>query len=356
MRGRSASRKGLLERKAPVFLVCLLSGFSAAQGEDNLAEKISTEVRRVFDERHAAVVRIEAEDRHGKLVGTGFYADPSGTVYTLASIVANADDINIVQGDRKMPARLLVADLRSGIALIKTEDGGNSPFIPLGSSKALGVASPVMAIGFPVNLEATASFGIIGGFDHQYRGRFFMTTHIRANVPVEAGFGGAPLLNLKGEAVGIIFSEIGRGGACYALPIEAAEKIRQDFVRFGEPRHGWVGVNVKEQDEAAEGSHVAITELGPETPAAQSGLQPGDVLLQVGDVKIDHVEDVIDASFFLTAGDKITVTVFRDGRKKDIEVRSVEHPIMDTIRFPQTGEKDLHVLMPGPAPAPLKLD
>lgn len=350
----------MIERQASLLILCLLSGLGVALGEDNLAEKISAEVRRVFDERHAAVVRIEAVDRHGKLVGTGFYADPSGSVYTLASTVANADEIYIVQGDRKMPAKLLVADMRSGVALIKPESGGSSPFIPLGSSKSLGVASPVMTIGYPINLDASPSFGIIGGVDYQFLGHFFMTSHIRANVPVEAGFGGAPLLNLKGEVVGIIIAGLGRGGACYALPIEAAEKIRHDFVRFGEPRHGWVGVNVKEQDTEVGGSHVSIAELAPETPAGQSDLKPGDVVTQIGDHKINHIEDVIDASFFLTAGDKVTVSVMRGGEKKDITLRSVEHPNADASKFPETGDLDLHALVPtlapNSSPATLKLE
>ena len=99
----------------------------------------------------------------------------------------------------------------------------------------------MLAIGFPVNLAATPSFGIVAGFDRQFLGRYFMTTHIRAIVSVEPGFGGAPLMNLKGEVVGIIISGIDGGGACYALPIEAAEKLRMDYIRFGEPRYGWVG-------------------------------------------------------------------------------------------------------------------
>ncbi len=340
-------------RKAPsllLFFLCIVT----VQADEELGDRIRSEVRRVFEERRNATVRVEAYDRHGKLCGSGFFADPAGTVYTLSYIVANADEIFIVQGDRKIPAKLLMADPRSGIALIKADC--NSSFIPLGDSKKLSLASPLMAIGFPVNFEATPSFGILGGFDRKFLGRYFMTTHIRANLPVEPGFGGAPLLNLKGEVVGIIFSGLEGGGACYALPIEAAEKIRLDYARFGEPRHGWVGVNVEEQPEAVEGSRVRIAELGPETPAAVSGLKDGDILLKVGGFKISRAEDVIDAAFFLTAGDRVAIVVAREGKEVSVDVRSAKHPVTDTSLYPQNGMKELHALLPGPNQQNLKLE
>ena len=235
--------------------------------------------------------------------------------------------------DRRIPAKLLTADPRSGIALLKVDY--NSPFIPVGNSKQLSLASPVVAIGFPVNLAATPSFGIVGGFDRQFLGRYFMTTHIRAIVSVEPGFGGAPLMNLKGEVVGIIISGIDGGGACYALPIEAAEKIRLDYIRFGGPRHGWVGANVEDQNEPGEGSQVHIAELEPGTPAAQSGLKEGDIVTKIGGVKIAVAEDVIDASFFLTAGDRVSILIERDGQAMSIDVRPVEHPMVNSPFYPQ---------------------
>lgn len=333
MSNRSASKRFPLSRDA-LFLVLTLLAVSPLSAEDNLSDRISGEVRRVFDERRSAVVRIEAYDQHGKLSGTGFFADPAGTIYTLTRIVANADEIYIVQGEKKIPAELLVADPRSGVALIKADC--KSAFIPVGSAAKLSLASPVMTIGFPMEMDATPSFGIVGGFDRKFLGKYFVTTHLRANMPVQAGFSGAPLLNLQGEAVGIIIAGIGGGGACFALPIEAAEKIRMDYARFGSPRHGWVGVTIEESPVEVDGSHVRVTELGPDTPASLAGIKNGDVLLQVGNVKVTTAEDVIDAAYFLTADDVVKVTVSRDGQKQDIDVRSKLHPATD-VREPNIG-------------------
>jgi serine protease Do len=348
----SRSVSSVLDGKLGFLLLLLVAVTSRA--EDNLGEKVSSEVRRIFDERRASTVRIEAYDRHGKLSGTGFFADPAGTIYTLSYIVANADEILVVHGDRRIPAKLLLADPRSGVALLKVDY--NSPFIPVGNSKGLSLASPVLAIGFPVNLAATPSFGIVAGFDRQFLGRYFMTTHIRAIVSVEPGFGGAPLMNLKGEAVGIIVSGIEGGGACYALPIEAAEKLRMDFVRFGEPRYGWVGANVEDESIPGGGLRVRIAELGPESPAAESGLREGDIVSKIGGVKISTAEDVIDASFFLTAGDRVPIMIERDGHEMSIEVRPAKHPVADADYNPRNGLSELHVLAPGPPLENLKLE
>lgn len=320
----------------PLF-VCALS----AQADDDLGERISATIKRIFTERKDATVRVEAYDKNGKLNGTGFFADPAGTIFTLTAVVGSAEEIYVIQGDRKLPAKLLIADPRSGVALIKVDV--NSPFIPIGDSKKLSPMSPVVTIGYPLNLDATPSFGIIAGFDRKDIANYFVTTHIRANLPVEPGFGGAPVLNLKGEVVSIVVSDINGGGACYSLPIEAAEKIRMDYARFGSVQQGWIGVTVEEQAVGDGPAAVKIVELQPETPAAQSGLKDGDQLLQVGTFKIDKAEDVIDASYFLTAGDAVPITVLRDGQQVSIEVKPTKHPMADTAG---QGMKDLDQLVP----------
>jgi serine protease Do len=340
-------------RASAALLLLLLSALSLGAEED-WGKKITAKINRIFQERREAVVRIEAFDRQGRLCGTGFFADPAGTIYTLNYIVDQADEIFVIFNNRKIPAKLLVSDPRSGIALLKADC--ESPFIPIGNGSKLSVATPILAIGFPLNSQATPTFGLLAGFDRQFLGHHFMTTHLRANLPVEPGFGGAPVLDLDGKAVGIVFSGIGGGGACYALPIEAAEKIRTDYIRFGEPRHGWVGVSVEEQPGTIQGSNVRISALAPDTPAAQSGLLDGDVLIQVGDRKVAHTEDVIDASFFLTAGDDVPITVIRDGKTVVVSVQASRHPITETPLFPGGSMNALHALMPEPSPENLKLE
>jgi serine protease Do len=136
---------------------------------------------------------------------------------------------------------------------------------------------------------------------------------------------------MKGEVVGIVVSGLENNSACYAVPIEAAEKIRSDFVRFGEARHGWIGVNnVSPASQQVDGSRAMVTQIAEDAPAARSGLKEGDVLLQVGKKKISDPEDVFDASFYVTAGDTVPITVMRGDQKMTFQVQATMHPASKT--------------------------
>jgi serine protease Do len=302
-------------------LAAIASLFAQQKPESPIA--ISREVKDVFDRCAKAVVKIEATDQHGELSGTGFFVDPTGTLYTAYSVGGEADNINVEFKGKKYPARQLLADLRSGIAMLKVDLA--SPALPIGSSDQLEIATPVVAIGYPLDLAETPSFGMIGGFDRKCFGGFFPTKHLRVNLPPQRGEGGAPLLNLKGEVVGILLYSF-ESNSCYALPIEAAEKIRSDYVRFGEARYGWIGTNVREAPNPVEGSRALTTEVMKDTPAAEAGLKPGDVVLQIGRTKVHEPEDILEASFFLTAGDAVPITVLRGSEKITFQIQAELHP------------------------------
>ncbi len=238
-----------------------------------------------------------------------------------------ADNINVEFRGKKYPAHQLLADLRSGIAMLKVDLA--SPALPIGNSEQLEIATPVVAIGYPLDLAETPSFGMIAGFDRKCFGGYFPTKHLRVNMPPQRGEGGAPVLNLKGEVVGILLYSF-ESNSCYALPIEAAEKIRSDYVRFGEPRYGWIGTNVQEATAPVEGSRALTTEVMKDTPAAEAGLKPGDVVLQIGRTKVHEPEDILEASFFLTAGDAVPITVMRDNEKITFQIQAELHPASET--------------------------
>ncbi len=285
---------------------------------------ISREVKEVFERSAKAVVKIRAMDEHGKLFGTGFFIDPTGTLYTAYSVAGDADDFTVEFNGKEVPAHQVMADPRSGIALLKIDMP--TPALPIGKSHNLEVTTPVLTVGFPLDLPQTPSFGMIAGFDKKFMGVYLETTHLRANVATQRGEAGAPLLNFKGEVVGILVAAIDNGSACYALPIDAAEKVRADFVRFGEVRHGWIGINVSPADRSVEGSRTVFTEIMRGTPASDSGLKEGDVLLQVGKTPVHEPEDVKDASFFITAGDPVPITVMRGKEKMTFTIEAGFHP------------------------------
>ena len=312
---------------AVALLFCSRASLLLAQEQS--ASTISHQIREVFERAAKAVVKIHGVDEHSEICGTGFFIDPTGTLYTAYTVGGEAGNFTVEFGGKKYAAHQLLADIRSGTAMLKVDE--TTPALPIGRSDELQVATPVVSIGYPLDLPKTPNFGMIAGFDRKCLGRYFSTIHLRVNAPTQRGEAGAPLLNMKGEVIGIVVSGLENNSACYAVPIEAAEKIRSDFVRFGEARHGWIGVNnVSPASHEVDGSRAMVTQVADDTPAARSGIKEGDVLLQVGQKKITDPEDIFDASFYITAGDVVPITVMRGNQKMTFDVQAAMHPASRT--------------------------
>jgi serine protease Do len=316
-------------RSAIAIALALCTGAGLLFAQEQSATTISHQVRDVFERTAKAIVKIHGVDEHSEICGTGFFVDPTGTLYTAYTVGGEAGRFTVEFDGKRYPARQLLADIRSGTAMLKVDQ--TTPALAIGKSDELQVATPVVSIGYPLDLPKTPNFGMIAGFDRKCLGRYFSTIHLRVNAPTQRGEAGAPLLNMKGEVVGIVVSGLESNSACYAVPIEAAEKIRSDFVRFGEARHGWIGVNnVSPASHEADGSRAMVTQVADDTPAAHSGIKEGDVLLQVGKKKITDPEDIFDASFYITAGDIVPITVMRGNQKITFEVQAAMHPATRT--------------------------
>ena len=337
---RSARLPGL-----PILALAAALSAATAYAEDNApGDSITARVKEIFDFNRNGVVKIQSTDPHGHIEGTGFYADSSGAIYTGLDVIGDGTNITVIQGIRKLPARLEIADPRTGIAVLKVDT--TTPFLSIGDSSKVDVYTPLVAIGYPFDKAAIWSTGLVASLDKEYLSRFFHTTHIHADLPVQPGFGGAPVLNLKGEVVGIVVAGIDENSGCYVLPINAAEKVRTDFNRFHELRPGWVGISVepvKDKDNSLP-STAQVTTLQSDAPAARAGIREGDILLRVGDIAIHTPEDIFDASFFLTAGDETSVTVLRNGDEQKFTVRAAEKD--------ETAPSEFSILTPGILAAP----
>jgi serine protease Do len=223
-----------------------------------------------------------------------------------------------------MEATVVAADDRSGVAVLKTDCV--SPFLPIGDSSDIKKGTPVVSIGYPQEFDATASLGMIADREKHHRGRYFSTSHFRANLAVHCGQGGSPVLGFDGKVVGIVMSQIGGGASCFVLPIEAAEKVRRDTARFGELRPGWVGVEVEDTEAPIMGSTARIAKIVSADSGSRHGLREGDTLLRIGGRNVETCEDILDASFFLTAGDPTDIDVVRDGAPLTLTVKPMLHP------------------------------
>ena len=319
----------------------------AASEEKNAFTAISGEVQAIFDKCKGAVIRIEAMDAYGPHAGTGFFIDPAGTIYTHYSVAGRSWNLTVEFAGKKFPATCLLADERSGVSLLSIQ-AGPTPFLPIGNSAELKVASAVVAIGYPRELPVSPTFGLVAGFDQKFFGAALPTTHIRANVPVQAGESGAPLLNAKGQVVGILVCQFDYGAVCLSLPIQAAEKVRMDYLRFGSAHPGWVGVTPKPVDGDDENGEVTVERMDNDGPAMQAGLKVGDVICRVGRMPIRRLVDVRDASFYLTADEMVPVEVMREGKMVKFEVK-VASPPGASMALPPTRMSD-----PGRSPLTLR--
>src|SRR3954452_4026781 len=309
---------------AVALVFCSGAGWLFAQDQS-----ASQHVREIFARAAKAVVKIHGVDEHSEICGTGFFVDPTGTLYTAYTVGGEAGNFTVEFEGKKYPARQLLADIRSGTAMLKVDE--TTPALPIGKSDELELAAPVISIGYPLDLPKTPNFGMIAGFDRKCLGRYFSTVHLRVNAPTQRGEAGAPLLNMKGEVVVIVVSGLENNSACYAVPIEAAEKIRSDFVRFGEARHGWIGVNnVSSASQQVGGSRAMVTQVAEDAPAGGAGLQEGDVLLQVGKKKISDPEYLFAAWSYITAERSFPITRTRGDQKMTLDVQATMHPASKT--------------------------
>jgi len=299
------------------------------------------ETNALIDKAKAAVVQVRSGDKGFILAGSGFFIDAQGTVLTSSTILGDNNSARVVINGVEMDAKILGNDPRSGLAMLRISYGA-SPGLPLAHASNLQTGDGVVTIGYPLNLPVAPSQGPVSGFDASFLTHLdpslspkgsvaaverFATTHIHANVPISPGQVGGPLLNSRGEVVGLVATSPDDGRSIYALPVEAMAKIIADFNQYGRAKHGWVGVNVMEQpDTAHDGRTVRVVQVVPGTPASESGIRSGDTVMRIDAREIYRPADVLDASFFSQVGATMNVVVRRDEKLYNYNFAVIERP------------------------------
>ncbi|HEY0256400.1 MAG TPA: S1C family serine protease [Candidatus Methylacidiphilales bacterium] len=303
-------------------------------------ESTNEEVNSLVERIKPAVVQVRAGHKF-VLAGSGFFIDDRGTVLTSSSILGENTSARVVVNGIEMDAKVLGNDPRSGLAMLRVSYD-ESPSLPLGHATDLKTGNNVVMIGYPLNLPVASSQGQVNGFEISYLTKVdgetsskeslsaverFATTHIHANLSISPGQVGGPLLNPQGEIIGLVATSPDEGKTIYALPVEAMEKIIADFNQYGRARHGWVGVNVVEApDTNHDGRTVRVVQAVPGTPASQSGIHPGDIVMRIDAREIYRPADVLDASFFSHVGGNMTVVVRRDDKLFNYTFAVIERP------------------------------
>jgi serine protease Do len=269
-------------------------------------------------------------ERRSEGQGSGFLVDASGYIITNNHVAGGADEITVtLQDGRKFDATLVGSDARTDLALIKIEATG-LPYVAFGDSDNARVGDWVVAIGNPFGLGGTATAGIISARGRDIRSGPY-DDYLQLDAPINFGNSGGPVFNVAGQVVGVntaIFSPNGGNvGIGFAIPANQAKDIVADLRENGSVERGWLGVQIQDLDEELSKSlrmdgtaGALVTEVVGDGPAARGGLQAGDVVTRFNDREIDSVRTLSRTVAAATPNTGAKVTVWRDGRSRELTV------------------------------------
>ena len=261
-------------------------------------------------------------------VGSGFILTADGFVMTNAHVVDGADEVLVTLTDkREFKARIVGADKRTDVAVVKIEASG-LPAVRIGDVSRLKVGEWVMAIGSPFGLDNTVTAGIVSA---KQRDTGDYLPFIQTDVAVNPGNSGGPLINMRGEVVGInsqIYSRSGGFmGISFAIPIDEAMRVSDQLRASGRVTRGRIGVQIGQVTrEVAEsiglgkqqGALVTGVESG--SPADKAGIEAGDIIIRFEGKPIDKLADLPRMVGNTKPGTKSAITVFRRGHSKDLSI------------------------------------
>jgi serine protease Do len=261
-------------------------------------------------------------------VGSGFILSSDGLIMTNAHVVEGADEVLVTLTDkREFKAKIIGADKRSDVAVVKIEATG-LPAVKIGDVNRLRVGEWVMAIGSPFGLENTVTAGIVSA---KQRDTGDYLPFIQTDVAINPGNSGGPLINMRGEVVGInsqIYSRSGGFmGISFAIPMDEAVRVSDQLRASGKVSRGRIGVQIDQvSKEVAEsiglgkpsGAMVRGVEAG--SPAEKAGIEAGDIIIKFDGKAIEKSSDLPRIVGGTKPGNKSTITVFRRGSTKDLTV------------------------------------
>jgi len=259
-------------------------------------------------------------------IGSGFMLSPDGYVLTNAHVVEGADEVTVTLTDkREFKAKIIGSDQRTDVALLKIDATG-LPFVKIGNVDRLKVGEWVIAIGSPFGLESTVTAGIVSAKQRE-TGDYLQL--LQTDVAINPGNSGGPLINMRGEVVGInsqILSPSGTSaGISLAIPIDEAIRVSDQLRTSGHVTRGRIGVQIGPvSKQVAEtlglGKPVgALVEgLTAGMPAEKAGIEAGDIITKVQGKSVERFSDLPRLVGMVKPGEKVALQVFHDGKYKDV--------------------------------------
>ena len=274
----------------------------------------------------------------GRAMGTGFIISDDGYVLTNHHVIDRADEVKVTLSDRReFTAKVVGSDEQSDVALLKIE-GKGLPVLRTGDASSVKPGQWAVAIGSPFGFEQTVTAGIVSavGRSNPYANQQYVP-FIQTDVAINQGNSGGPLLNTRGEVIGInsqIFSNSGGYmGVAFAIPIDVAMNVVDQLKDTGRVQRGQLGVLFSRDPVTAEQARgfglpdtlgALVTEVVPGSPADKIGIEPGDVIRSADGVTIRQPGDLPPIVGNKVPGTKIRIVVFREGRERTFDVTLAE--------------------------------
>ena len=276
----------------------------------------------------------------GKGSGSGFILTEDGYVVTNYHVIEGAAEVSVILYDKsEYPAKVIGSDVNNDVAVLKIE-GKDLPAVTLGSSSDLLIGDMVVAIGNPLGmLAATQTDGYLCGKDRNVTTGGAYINMLQTDAAINAGNSGGPLFNMKGEVVGITSAKYsgttGSGasieGIGFAIPIDDVMDIVDDLVQLGYVSGAYLGITLQEMDPEAAARYnlpvgpyvVSVVEDGS---ADRAGIQPKDIIIQIGEYKVTNYSELARALRHFEAGDTTTITYVRGGATHEASITLDERP------------------------------
>lgn len=300
----------------------------------------------IFDEFFERFFRENPQSpRQERSLGSGFIISADGYILTNDHVVDGADEIKVKLSDgREFSGEIRGLDPKLDLALIKIDAGENLPVAKLGESDDIRVGEWVMAIGNPFGLEQTVTVGIVSA-----KGRVIgagpYDDFIQTDASINPGNSGGPLFNVKGEVIGINTAIVAGGqGIGFAIPVNMAKQIIPQLRDEGHVTRGWLGVTVQALNQELADSFglekpqgALINDVVKDSPAAQAGLQRGDIILDFDGQPINEINDLPRLVAATPVNKSVKVTIFREGKERQVRIKTGK--LVDEAQTTPPGER-----------------
>jgi len=274
--------------------------------------------------------------REGSL-GSGIIMEAGGLVLTNEHVILGATRIRVsLEDGREFEAELVGSDPQTDLAVLHLNSREPLPFVGPGSSGDLMIGEPVIAIGNPFGLGHTLTTGVISSLHRSVRsGNRVYSDLIQTDASINPGNSGGPLLNIRGELIGITTAIYQKAqGIGFAVPVDRARQVVDDLIRFGEVRPGWLGLEVGDLDSTLRTSFdfagpggVLVTQVNPGGPGADARVRVGDIIESVAGQPVADFPHYRQLLRSLTVGDRVTLRVFREGEFREASLVAGDFPL-----------------------------